>query len=412
MKPAGDNKAIYCEESQHKLEQISNTCTALLGTIKNIINNTGTDPEITKPVPAKQNLLGMVSQVSSPHARVLIVDDVTTNLFIATDLMKPYHMHIDCVTNGFEAIEAIQDEKVRYDAIFMDHMMPGMDGIETTKKIRELGTDYAKSIPIIALTASTTYGNEEMFLKNGFQAFISKPIDMKRLDSVLREWVLDKENIKIYVREDKEVYSAQVKNDAINKILLNTSVPGLNIEKGITRFNGDSETYLNVLKSYVKSTPSLLDTATQLSKDMNQLADYETIVHGIKGSSFAIFAEEAGGIAKELESAAKAGDHKYIKSKTDGFVKTSETLIAGIGKLLHELESKRTKVKKPEPDKEILEKLRKACLKYKMTIVDKLMPELEACDYEKDGDLIEWLRKNVEQSNFEEIAERLSALDN
>ncbi|MDR3120487.1 MAG: response regulator, partial [Clostridiales bacterium] len=134
-----------------------------------------------------------LTRLSLPYAKVLIVDDVQTNLDVARGMMKPYGMQIDCVMSGPCAIEAIRSEEVRYNAIFMDHMMPGMDGIEAVRIIREeIGTDYAKNIPVIALTANAILGNEEMFLSRGFQAFISKPIDIGQLDSVIRQWVRDK----------------------------------------------------------------------------------------------------------------------------------------------------------------------------------------------------------------------------
>ncbi|MDR0347815.1 MAG: response regulator, partial [Coriobacteriales bacterium] len=133
-------------------------------------------------------------RIQLPYAHVLIVDDVPVNLDVARGMMQPYHMQIDCVTSGEEAIELIQHGEVRYNAIFMDHMMPGMDGIEATRIIREeIGSDYAKSIPIIALTANAIAGNEELFLGKGFQAFLSKPIDIQRMDQVIRKWVRDRE---------------------------------------------------------------------------------------------------------------------------------------------------------------------------------------------------------------------------
>jgi signal transduction histidine kinase/AmiR/NasT family two-component response regulator len=127
-----------------------------------------------------------------PYAKVLVVDDNITNLDVAKGLMKPYEMQIDCVTSGQQAVDAIQTEKVTYNAIFMDHMMPGMDGVEATRRIRAIGTDYAKHIPIIALTANAIAGNEEMFLSKGFQAFLSKPINLMHLDSIIKQWVRDK----------------------------------------------------------------------------------------------------------------------------------------------------------------------------------------------------------------------------
>ena len=122
------------------------------------------------------------------YAKVLVVDDMQTNLDVAAGLLGKYKMQVDCVSNGREAVERMRDENV-YNAIFMDHMMPGMDGVETANAIRALGTDYAKKIPIIALTANAIHGTEEMFYEMGFQGFIPKPINIMLLDSILRKWI-------------------------------------------------------------------------------------------------------------------------------------------------------------------------------------------------------------------------------
>jgi signal transduction histidine kinase/FixJ family two-component response regulator len=143
-----------------------------------------------------------MSITTLPYARVLVVDDVKTNLDVAKGMLKPYGMQIDCVTSGQRAFELIRDGKPRYNAVFMDHMMPGMDGIETTRKIREeIDTDYARDIPVIALTANAIVGNNKLFLENGFQAFLSKPIDMKRMDVVLKQFVRDKEQEKAFLEK-------------------------------------------------------------------------------------------------------------------------------------------------------------------------------------------------------------------
>jgi CheY-like chemotaxis protein len=94
--------------------------------------------------------------------------------------------------SGQEAIDLIAGEKPVYDAIFMDHMMPELDGVQTTMVIRMLNSDYAKNIPIIALTANAVAGNEQMFLKNGFDAFLPKPFNVKILDPIVQRWVRDK----------------------------------------------------------------------------------------------------------------------------------------------------------------------------------------------------------------------------
>ncbi|MCL1975893.1 MAG: ATP-binding protein [Firmicutes bacterium] len=138
----------------------------------------------------KRSVGATLNRVQLPNARVLVVDDLRVNLEITKGMMKPYGMKVDGVISGADAVEAIRREDVRYCAIFMDHMMPGMDGVEATRIIREeIGTEYAKTVPIIALTANAVSGNEEIFLKKGFQAFVTKPIDIMRLDKVIRQWV-------------------------------------------------------------------------------------------------------------------------------------------------------------------------------------------------------------------------------
>jgi CheY-like chemotaxis protein len=125
-------------------------------------------------------------------AKVLVIDDMQTNLDVATGLLGKYKMQVDCILSGREAVERIRLEEPVYNAIFMDHMMPDMDGIETAKAIRSLGSEYAQKIPIIALTANAIHGTENLFYSNGFQGFISKPIDIIQLDTVVRKWVRDK----------------------------------------------------------------------------------------------------------------------------------------------------------------------------------------------------------------------------
>jgi signal transduction histidine kinase/ActR/RegA family two-component response regulator len=122
-----------------------------------------------------------------PYGRVLIVDDMKSNLDVAVLLLSPYQLQIDIVESGAEAIALIKHGK-EYDIIFMDHMMPDMDGIETTQQIRALG--YKQ--PIFALTANAVVGQQDKFLKNGFDGYISKPIDVRQLNDSLNKFIRDK----------------------------------------------------------------------------------------------------------------------------------------------------------------------------------------------------------------------------
>ena len=122
-----------------------------------------------------------------PYGRILVVDDMKTNIDVIRMLLKPYKLQVTTASSGFEAIERIKEEQ-SFDIVFMDHMMPDMDGIETTKILRDMG--YNK--PIIALSANAVVGQAEVFLEQGFDEFISKPIDTRRLHDILNRWVRDK----------------------------------------------------------------------------------------------------------------------------------------------------------------------------------------------------------------------------
>jgi signal transduction histidine kinase/CheY-like chemotaxis protein len=130
-----------------------------------------------------------VLTVLPPGKQILVVDDMETNLYVARSLLKPYGVEVACAKRGKEAVTLIHEERRRFDLVFMDHMMPEMDGLEATSLIRALGTDYARDIPIIALTANALVGMREMFLANGFSGYLSKPIDGIELDQILAKWL-------------------------------------------------------------------------------------------------------------------------------------------------------------------------------------------------------------------------------
>jgi len=137
----------------------------------------------------KEESRGKLVRADLSGYKALVVDDVKNNLAVAKGLLRKYNLHVDCVTSGKETINLIKKGEPIYSIIFMDHMMPEMDGIEAADKIREIDTEYAKSIPIIALTANAVAGAEKVFYEHGFQAFLSKPINMIKLDSILMEWI-------------------------------------------------------------------------------------------------------------------------------------------------------------------------------------------------------------------------------
>ncbi|MDR1069230.1 MAG: response regulator [Gracilibacteraceae bacterium] len=348
-----------------------------------------------------------LARIRLPYARVLVVDDVQTNLDVAKGMMKPYGMQIDCVTGGRQAVGRIREAKVVYNAIFMDHMMPEMDGIEAARVIREeIGTEYARNIPIIALTANAIIGNEKMFLEKGFQAFISKPIDIMQLDAVVRQWLRNKalEKESAAGETTGETAGAAPETEAAAGGL---KIKGIDVEKCLSRFGGDMETCLQVWRSYAANTASLLEQMRGGADGPKQMAAYAVVAHGIKGSSRGICADAAGDMAEALERAAKAGDTAFIRAYNADFIRTAETLLENLRQALDRAGRDTPKPRKAEPESALLRELRRCCADYDMDGIDAVMEELERFDYEREGELTAWLRERIDRMEFAEILERL-----
>ena len=143
--------------------------------------------------------MGLLVYEYMPYGRVLVVDDVESNLFIAKGLLAPYGLYIETAKNGLEAIEKIRND-YDYDLVFMDHMMPKMDGVKTTKILRDMGY----TCPIIALTANAVVGQEEIYLANGFDGFLPKPIDTRELDLLLNAFIRDRKPPEIVAAARRE----------------------------------------------------------------------------------------------------------------------------------------------------------------------------------------------------------------
>jgi len=335
------------------------------------------------------------------YARVLVVDDMETNLDVASGILGNYKIQIDCLTNGPAAIERIREGTPVYNAVFMDHMMPGMDGIETAERIRALGTAYAKKIPIIALTANAIQGTEEMFYGHGFQAFISKPIDIMGMDTVIRKWVRDDKHEDVPIIDEPSAFDLQIENMAIE-------IPGVDTKKGLSLYAGARKVYLPLLRSYTANTPEVLDKLRIVSAET--LPDYVVTVHGLKGTSGSIGAEVLRETALNLEMLSRAGDLQGVLALNGKLIADAETLVANIKAWLRENDIHKAKPRLKAPDKELLAMLLQSCDNYDIEGIDKAMSGLESADYEEGADLVEWLKKKIGISKISEVTERLKSL--
>ena len=271
-----------------------------------------------------ENISENKNKFIAPEANILIVDDNTVNLKVASGLMAPYKMKIDTAISGYEAIEMVKEKQ--YDIIFMDYMMPGMDGIETTKKIRELEKDKIIDSIIVALTANAIIGAKDMFLENGFDDFLSKPIEIKKLNYILNKWISSNLKNKL-LKHDGIINEVEEVNN--NKIDL--KIENIDIEHCI-RVNGFTEDmYLELLNIYLKEGISKIDKIYEYLEDLSR---YIIEVHGIKSSSASIGAYKLSNKAKLLEEAVKNDDIEYIKANNDIFVEEYKNILNGIRNIL------------------------------------------------------------------------------
>ncbi len=242
----------------------------------------------------------------APDAEILIVDDNAVNLTVAEGLLKPLQMNIDTANGGIKAVEMISKKK--YDLIFMDHMMPEVDGVEATHLIRRFHPEY-KDTPIIALTANAVSGTKEMFLREGMNDFVAKPIEMRVILSKLRTW-LPKDKVKKVYREEKEVVDTPSEHIYIE---------GLDTGAAL-KLLGTEELFWKVLKDYYKVIDKKYDLIKQCVKD-KEWSRYTIEVHGLKSASKQIGAGELSTMAAELEMAGNRKDEELIYEKTEPMLK-------------------------------------------------------------------------------------------
>ena len=356
-----------------------------------------------------------ISREPMPYGRVLVVDDVEANIYVTKGLMAPYHLTVDSVNSGFAAIDKVKEGEV-YDIIFMDHMMPGMDGIEAVKYIRDLG--YTE--PVVALTANAVAGQSDMFMKNDFDDFISKPIDIRQLNTILNKFVRDKQPQEVIdaarLQNEADINSQQTTGyiispaEKIKSRLLNNKINGLDIEKGLLLFDNDAEFYLKVIHAYIVSVRSSFDIIKNVNEE--NLTAYKISVHGIKGTSYGICAMKTGNDAALLEQAAASGDLGYIREHNTSFVENLEGFVLCIEEMLISIDADKYKPKKKKPDRDVMERLLAACNKYDMDGADAAMAEIEKYQYDSDGEIVSWLRENIDIVNFEDVAEKLKSFLN
>lgn len=324
----------------------------------------------------------------APEARILIVDDNNVNLTVAEGLLEPLQMQIDTATGGKQAIDLISANS--YDLIFMDHMMPELDGVETTRLIRRFHPEYHE-VPIIALTANAVEGTKKMFLDEGMNDFIAKPIEMRIMLSKLKYW-LPKEKIQKQLQDEGELNS-----EPVEKI----HIDGLDTEYAL-RLLGSEKLYMNVLKNYYIP----IEKKAALIKELEEKEDwpaYTIEVHALKSASRQIGAIELADLAAALEAASNARDTEMIRNHSDELIMMYCSMIDILRPYIPEEEKVQTEgVIEQSELLRLFHDMRDAMEELDFDQMEDVVHELQRYEYdEEQKELFEQLKEAVESIDID-----------
>jgi signal transduction histidine kinase/DNA-binding NarL/FixJ family response regulator/HPt (histidine-containing phosphotransfer) domain-containing protein len=319
------------------------------------------------------------------EVRILVVDDTPENLTVARGFLELRRFNVDTAVSGQEAIQMVRNRQ--YDLVFMDHMMPEMDGLETTRHIREWEkgegkTNAERALPIIALTANVVNEALKTVLAAGMQGLLPKPIEVRRLDTILAQW-LPQDKITL-----EEIAPVQEKEQDSDLFLKLRKIKGLDVEVGLSHLGGQSEGYRKILRQFCTDLDELLGA---LREEVEQ-EDWKLLtikVHGIKSVLLIMGMDELGEWAFKLEIAGREKNaalcREEIPSFTEAVLGFREQLIAAGAMAKDQGETEKQKAGKET----IIEKLRilaAACEKSIASEIEKAVNALKGLSYDEKTD--------------------------
>ena len=236
---------------------------------------------------------------TAPEAKILVVDDTVMNLTVVKGLLKQTQIQIDTAESGYECLKLVKDK--HYDVIFLDHRMPGLDGIETLKEMQTMPDNLNVDTPVISLTANAISGARERYIAAGFKDYLTKPINSTHLENMLIKYLpKDKVIISEETEEEEPVESANLPEWL-------TQVDGIDANAGVEHC-GSVEAYMEALKVFAESIKSGAEEIEGYFK-AEDWQNYTTKVHALKSTAKVIGAAELSEKAKRLEN---AGNLRYI----------------------------------------------------------------------------------------------------
>lgn len=331
----------------------------------------------------------------APKARFLVADDNEMNLKVAKGLLEPYQMQIDTAYNGKEALLMVQEQ--RYDIVFMDHMMPVMDGIEATKEIRSLADTYYQKLPIIALSANATAEAKEMFQKEGLNDFVAKPIQLKELMKCILKWLPD-ELISTDIPESNQNEEQAPQDEATDSIF---SIDGLDVLEGIKNC-GSEKLFFELLGDFYKLIEPKSQKITQFLAD-GLIRDYTIEVHALKNTARMIGALELSDLFYQMEQLGNAGEQTILEERTPNVLELYRSYKDILKEYATSEEEEKERVSS-EQMQQTLMRLHDAMDCFDLDEADVAMKELETYEFPNDMQpLIEQLSALVADVAMEDV---------
>jgi CheY-like chemotaxis protein len=250
-------------------------------------------------------------------AEIMLVDDNDINLMVESELLRQYGVEPDCAEGAREAFELVEEK--HYDIIFMDHMMPEINGIEATKVLRAR-PGWTRTVPIIALTANAVTGMKEMYMACGMNDYISKPIEIPELNRILLKW-LPEDKILAAEREDESHISSPV---------LRRLASVLDVKRALQNIGGSEHAYLGIINAFMTSAPEKLERMSSLA-ERDDFDNFSADAHSCISSLANIGAFEMSEEARRMESAAAGHNHALMKNGFSEFLSRLEALFTFIG---------------------------------------------------------------------------------
>ena len=335
----------------------------------------------------------------APDAKVLLVDDINTNLKVGEGLLKPYKMSITLCAGGREAIDAVM--LVDYDLVLMDHMMPEMDGVEAVKHIRELPGEKYASLPIVALTANAIVGAREMFLQNGFDDFLPKPIETAKLNSIVMKWIPKEKQLSAPVPDSAPEAEAP----------LNIEIENVDTDRGILFSGGSARNYLAILQVFFKDGEKKIVQIIDCCEN-NNISLYTTYVHALKSASANIGATSLSEQAKTLEAAGMNHDLDFIRKHTNDFLDSLKKLLADIDRAVSaHTEKPDTETLDSNVLKEQLAKLKAALENFDVAAIDEASLQLQAfTQLPESGEMLSTILQTAFVGKYKQAAAQIAEL--